>query len=164
MAIKKFKPTSPGRRHMTSSNFEEVTTSIPEKSLARASEEERRAEQLWADHQASYRGRAQAQVPDYRFQEGQERDSRPVIVSVEYDPEPLRPYRAAQLCRRRKALYSGPGRTERRATRSLPASRRISSPETPCRSGRFPSAPGFTMSSSRSARAGRWPAVPAPMP
>lgn len=33
MGIKKFKPTSAGRRHMTSSNFEEVTTSSPEKSL-----------------------------------------------------------------------------------------------------------------------------------
>jgi len=33
MAIKKFKPTSPGRRHMTASTFEEITTSTPEKSL-----------------------------------------------------------------------------------------------------------------------------------
>ena len=33
MGIKKFKPTSPGRRHMTASNFEEITASTPEKSL-----------------------------------------------------------------------------------------------------------------------------------
>ena len=33
MGIKKYKPTSPGRRHMTSSNFEAVTRSTPEKSL-----------------------------------------------------------------------------------------------------------------------------------
>jgi len=33
MGIKKFKPTSPGRRHMTSSNFDAVTRSTPEKSL-----------------------------------------------------------------------------------------------------------------------------------
>ena len=33
MAIKKFKPTSPGRRHMTISTFEEITTNEPEKSL-----------------------------------------------------------------------------------------------------------------------------------
>ena len=33
MAIKKFKPTSPGRRQMTSLTFEEITTSTPEKSL-----------------------------------------------------------------------------------------------------------------------------------
>lgn len=33
MGIKKFNPTSPGRRHMASSTFEEVTCSTPEKSL-----------------------------------------------------------------------------------------------------------------------------------
>lgn len=33
MAIKKFKPTSPGRRTMTVSAFEEITTNKPEKSL-----------------------------------------------------------------------------------------------------------------------------------
>ncbi|MGK2906196.1 MAG: 50S ribosomal protein L2 [Desulfuromonadales bacterium] len=33
MGIKKFKPTSPGRRHMTASNFEEITATTPEKSL-----------------------------------------------------------------------------------------------------------------------------------
>ena len=33
MAVKKFKPTSPGRRQMTVSTFEEITASKPEKSL-----------------------------------------------------------------------------------------------------------------------------------
>lgn len=33
MGIKKYKPTSPGRRQMTVSTFEEITTSTPEKSL-----------------------------------------------------------------------------------------------------------------------------------
>ena len=33
MGIKKYKPTSPGRRGMTVSTFEEITTSKPEKSL-----------------------------------------------------------------------------------------------------------------------------------
>lgn len=33
MGIKKFKPTSPSRRQMTVSTFEEITTSTPEKSL-----------------------------------------------------------------------------------------------------------------------------------
>ena len=33
MAIKKYKPTSPGRRDMTVSAFEEITTNVPEKSL-----------------------------------------------------------------------------------------------------------------------------------
>ena len=33
MAIKKYKPTTNGRRNMTSSDFAEITTSTPEKSL-----------------------------------------------------------------------------------------------------------------------------------
>lgn len=33
MALKKFKPTSPGRRHMTMSTFEEITKDKPERSL-----------------------------------------------------------------------------------------------------------------------------------
>src|SRR5919109_5123146 len=33
MAIKKFKPTSPGRRFMSVSSFDEITKSEPEKSL-----------------------------------------------------------------------------------------------------------------------------------
>jgi len=33
MALKKFKPTTPGVRHMSVSSFEEITTSTPEKSL-----------------------------------------------------------------------------------------------------------------------------------
>ncbi|GMA57044.1 hypothetical protein GCM10025858_15470 [Alicyclobacillus sacchari] len=33
MAIKKYRPTSPGRRFMSVSTFEEITTDKPEKSL-----------------------------------------------------------------------------------------------------------------------------------
>ena len=33
MAIKKYKPTSPARRHMSVSAFEEITTKTPEKTL-----------------------------------------------------------------------------------------------------------------------------------
>ena len=33
MGIKKYKPTSPGRRQMSVSTFEEITTDQPEKSL-----------------------------------------------------------------------------------------------------------------------------------
>ncbi|HPP76087.1 MAG TPA: 50S ribosomal protein L2, partial [Armatimonadota bacterium] len=33
MALKQFKPTSPGRRYFTVSTFEEVTKTEPEKSL-----------------------------------------------------------------------------------------------------------------------------------
>ena len=36
MGVKKYKPTSPGRRHQTVSDFAEITTNKPEKSLLEA--------------------------------------------------------------------------------------------------------------------------------
>ena len=33
MAVKKFNPTTPSRREMTMSTFDEITTNVPEKSL-----------------------------------------------------------------------------------------------------------------------------------
>ncbi|HYA12945.1 MAG TPA: 50S ribosomal protein L2, partial [Syntrophales bacterium] len=33
MAIRKYKPTSPGRRFQTCADFEEITRTVPEKSL-----------------------------------------------------------------------------------------------------------------------------------
>ncbi|NMA01976.1 MAG: 50S ribosomal protein L2, partial [Clostridia bacterium] len=35
MPIKKFKPTSPGRRQMTVTTFDDITTDKPEKSLVK---------------------------------------------------------------------------------------------------------------------------------
>ena len=35
MAIKKFKPTTPGRRYMTIPSFEEITKKEPERSLVK---------------------------------------------------------------------------------------------------------------------------------
>ena len=33
MAVRKFKPTTPGQRHKAIGTFEEITASVPEKSL-----------------------------------------------------------------------------------------------------------------------------------
>ena len=33
MAVRKFKPTTPGQRHKLIGTFEEITASVPEKSL-----------------------------------------------------------------------------------------------------------------------------------
>ncbi len=41
MGIKTYNPYTPSRRHMTGSDFSEITTSTPEKSLSRISEEKR---------------------------------------------------------------------------------------------------------------------------
>ena len=41
MGIKSFNPYTPSRRHMTSSDFNEITKSTPEKSLVVSLEEKR---------------------------------------------------------------------------------------------------------------------------
>ena len=85
MGIKKFKPTSAGRRHMTASNFEEITTSTPEKSLlaplkksgGRNNTGRITKRHTGGGHKRKYR------VIDFK------RDKREVsakVVSIEYDP------------------------------------------------------------------------------
>jgi len=85
MGIKKFKPTSAGRRHMTASNFEEITTSTPEKSLlaplkksgGRNNTGRITKRHTGGGHKRKYR------IIDFK------RDKREVsakVVSIEYDP------------------------------------------------------------------------------
>ncbi len=42
MPVRKYKPTSPGRRQMSVSGFDEITKSKPEKSLLKFAQEDRR--------------------------------------------------------------------------------------------------------------------------
>ncbi|MCD6525782.1 MAG: 50S ribosomal protein L2 [Desulfuromonas sp.] len=85
MAIKKFKPTSPGRRHMTASTFEEVTTATPEKSLleplkksgGRNNNGRITKRHTGGGHKRKYR------IIDFK------RDKKEIparVVSIEYDP------------------------------------------------------------------------------
>jgi len=85
MGIKKFRPTSAGRRHMTSSTFEEITTSTPEKSLlaplkksgGRNNYGRITKRHTGGGHKRKYR------IIDFR------RDKRDVpakVASIEYDP------------------------------------------------------------------------------
>ncbi|MFO7831638.1 MAG: 50S ribosomal protein L2 [Desulfuromonadaceae bacterium] len=85
MAIKKFKPTSPGRRHMTASSFEEVTKSTPEKSLlepltksgGRNNNGRITKRHTGGGHKRKYR------IIDFK------RDKKEIpakVVSIEYDP------------------------------------------------------------------------------
>ena len=85
MAIKKYKPTSPGRRHMTGSTFEEVTTSTPEKSLTvplkrasgRNSYGRITSRHTGGGHKRKYR------IIDFK----REKKEIPAkVVSIEYDP------------------------------------------------------------------------------
>jgi large subunit ribosomal protein L2 len=85
MAIKKFKPTSPGRRHMTASTFEEVTTATPEKSLleplkksgGRNNNGRITKRHTGGGHKRKYR------VIDFKREK---KDIPAHVVSIEYDP------------------------------------------------------------------------------
>lgn len=85
MAIKKFKPTSPGRRHMTSSTFEEITASEPEKSLVRPLKKNAGRNSygritvrgIGGGHKRKYR------LIDFRREK---KDIPAKAVSIEYDP------------------------------------------------------------------------------
>ena len=85
MALKSFKPTSPGRRFQTVSDFAEITTSSPEKSLlaplkktgGRNCHGRVTARHIGGGHKRRYR------IIDFK------RDKHEVpakVVSIEYDP------------------------------------------------------------------------------
>lgn len=85
MAVKKFKPTSPGRRQMTVSSFEEITTDQPEKSLTeslkrnggRNNQGRMTTRHQGGGHKRLYR------IIDFK----RNKDNIPAkIASVEYDP------------------------------------------------------------------------------
>jgi large subunit ribosomal protein L2 len=85
MAIRKYKPTSPGRRFQTCSDFKEITTSDPEKSLLRPLKKSGgrnchgriTSRHIGGGHKQKYRlidfRRDKAEVPGK-------------VVSIEYDP------------------------------------------------------------------------------
>jgi len=85
VAIKKFKPTSPGRRFVTVSTFEEVTTTKPEKSLLRPLKKtggrnvrgKITVRHRGGGHKRLYR------IIDFK----REKDGMPAkVASIEYDP------------------------------------------------------------------------------
>ncbi|KYP79694.1 50S ribosomal protein L2 [Ferroacidibacillus organovorans] len=85
MAIKKYKPTSPGRRFMSVSTFEEITTDKPEKSLLRPL-----AKRAGRNHQGKitvrHRGgghKRQYRIIDFK----RDKDGIPGrVATIEYDP------------------------------------------------------------------------------
>jgi large subunit ribosomal protein L2 len=85
MAVRKYKPTTPGRRGASASSFEEVTTDRPEKSLTRPVKKRagRNAQgRITARHQGGGHKR-QYRVIDFR----RDKDGVPAkVASIEYDP------------------------------------------------------------------------------
>ena len=104
MAIRKRKPTSPGRRFQTVSDFAEITRDRPERSLTKPKPRTGGRNSYGRHDVASPRRRAQAEVPRRRLPARQGRragEGRGHRVR----PEPQRAHRAAPLPRRREALH-----------------------------------------------------------
>jgi len=85
MPVKSFKPTSPGRRQMTVSTFEEITTDKPEKSLLeplKSKAGRNNQGRLTVRHQGGGHKRAYRKI-DFK----REKDSIPAkVATIEYDP------------------------------------------------------------------------------
>ena len=160
MALRKRKPTSPGRRFQTVSDFSEITKTTPEKSLLAPKHKHRRPQQLRPQDRPPQGRRPQAAVPHHRLQAhqgrraGQGRRDR-------VRPEPQLPHPAAALPRRREALHPRPdGREGRRPAAERPGLRDPSRqrpaaalhPRRHHRAQRRAASP---------AAAARWPAAPA---
>ena len=154
MGIKRFKPTSPGRRFMTVDTFEDITRSEPERSLDRAAQEERRPQQLRAHHHASPGRRSQAALPHHRLQARQGRRAGQGRAH-RVRPEPLGAHRPARTTRTARSATSWRPRTSWWATRSSPAPAPTSRPATRCRSRTSRRVPRSTTSSLQPGRGGQ---------
>ena len=85
MALKKFKPTSPGRRFMTVSEFEEVTRAKPEKSLTGAVKKKggrNNAGRITTRHKGGGHKRRYREIDFKRLKDGVPAK----VAAIEYDP------------------------------------------------------------------------------
>ena len=115
MPLRSYKPTSAGRRFMTRSTFEEITTDEPHKPLLEA---QKRGSGRNNQGRLTVRHRGGGEKRHYRRIDFK-RDKFGVPGPARDDrvrPEPLGADRPAALSRRREALHAGPERTARWAT------------------------------------------------
>ena len=161
MAIRKYKPTTPGRRGSSVADFAEITRSTPEKSLLRSAAEEGRPQRPRPDHHAAPGWRPQAAVPPDRLQAGRQGRRAGEGRAHRVRPEPHRAHRAAALRRRREALHPRAEGPEAGRPRSSPVRAPTSSRATTCRCATSRSVPPSTTWSCVRAAAPSWPARPA---
>lgn len=86
MALKKFKPTTPGRRHMSVASFEEVTKTKPEKSLIKKKSKitgRNNAGRITIRHRGGGEKRMYRMI-DFKRQDKLDIEGK--ITAVEYDP------------------------------------------------------------------------------
>jgi large subunit ribosomal protein L2 len=132
MALKKYKPTSPGRRFMAVSSFEEITKTEPEKSLTAPIKKTAAATSTAASPPAT---RAAGHKRRYRIIDFKRRkDGVPAkVAAIEYDPNRSARIALLHYADGEKAYILAPARLEVGSTvESGPV--RTSAPATRCRS------------------------------
>ena len=113
MPVRRFKPTSPGRRFMTVSDFAEVTKSKPEKALTEKLTKKggrNNNGRITTRHQGGGHKRRYRVIDFKRTKDGDPGEGGRDRVR----PEPVGPDRAAPLRRRLQVLHPRPGRPPRR--------------------------------------------------
>ena len=76
MAVRKFKPTTPGQRHKIIGTFEEITASVPEKSLVFGKRSTGGRNNVGKMTMRYMGGGHKRKIQTYRFQEKQRRCTR----------------------------------------------------------------------------------------
>ena len=138
MGIRKYKPTTPGRRGSSVADFVEVTRSTPEKSLVLPLAEEGWPQQLGQDHHAPPGWRSQACLPRHRLP-SRDKDGVPgKVAEIEYDPNRTARIALLHYADGEKRYILAPTGLKSGATVIGPASGRASSSATPCRSRDIP--------------------------
>ena len=123
MGVRQFKPTSPGRRFMTISDFDEVTRDKPEKSLLAPVKRHggrNNTGRITTRHQGGGHKR-RYRIIDFK----RRKDGVPATVAVDrVRPQPLGAHRAAALRGRPQGLHPGAGPAGRRVDRAVRRGRR----------------------------------------
>ena len=162
MPVRRFKPTSPGRRFMTVSDFAEVTKSKPEKALTETLTRKggrNNQGRITTRHQGGGHKRRYRLVDFKRTKDGVPAK----VAAIEYDPNRSALIALLHYADGFKAYILAPAglRVGSVALQSGPT--QTSSPGTRCRSRTSPPARSCTTSSSSRAAAARWRARQAPV-
>ena len=86
MPLRSYKPTSPGRRFVTRSTFEEITTDKPHKPLLEPQEAHQRPQQPGPPHRPPSRRRREARTTGASTSSATSCDVPARLATVEYDP------------------------------------------------------------------------------
>ena len=153
MPIRIYKPTSPGRRFMSVSTFEEITKKEPEKSLIEPLKKHagrNNRGRITTRHRGGGNKRFYRIIDFKRNKTGIPAK----VAAIEYDPNRSARIALLHLCGWREALHAGADRHESRRHGDLRTRSRRFASATRCRCATFRSGRRFTTSSSTRARAG----------